>query len=81
MESFFVGDRRLPWWLAGTSIVATTFAADTPLAVTGIVAADGISGNWIWWCWAIAHLSATFFFARMWQRSGVITDAEITELR
>ncbi|MDY7094454.1 MAG: sodium:solute symporter family protein [Acidobacteriota bacterium] len=81
VESFFVGDRKLPWWLAGTSIVATTFAADTPLAVTGIVAADGISGNWIWWSWAIAHLSATFFFARLWRRSGVITDAEITELR
>jgi Na+/proline symporter len=81
VESFFVGERKLPWWLAGTSIVATTFAADTPLAVTGIVAADGISGNWIWWSWAIAHVSATFFFARMWRRSGVITDAEITEVR
>ncbi|MCB1034931.1 MAG: hypothetical protein KDD47_13975, partial [Acidobacteria bacterium] len=81
VESFFVGDRSLPWWLAGTSMVATTFAADTPLAVTGIVAADGISGNWIWWSWAIAHLTATFFFARLWRRSGVITDAEITELR
>ena len=81
MESFFVSSRRLPWWLAGTSMVATTFAADTPLAVTGIVAADGIAGNWIWWCWAIAHLTATFFFARMWRRSGVITDAEIVELR
>lgn len=80
-ESFFVGDRKLTWWMAGTSIVATTFAADTPLAVTGIVAADGISGNWIWWSWAIAHVSATFFFARLWRRSGVITDAEITELR
>lgn len=80
-ESFFVGDRKLTWWMAGTSIVATTFAADTPLAVTGIVAADGISGNWIWWSWAIAHISATFFFARLWRRSGVITDAEITELR
>ena len=81
VESFFVAGRRLPWWLAGTSIVATTFAADTPLAVTGIVAADGISGNWMWWCWAIAHVSATFFFARMWRRSGVVTDAEIVELR
>jgi len=81
VEGFFVGDRKLPWWIAGTSIVATTFAADTPLAVTGIVAADGISGNWIWWAWAIAHLTATFFFARMWRRSGVVTDAEITELR
>lgn len=81
IESFFVGDRKFTWWVAGTSIVATTFAADTPLAVTGIVAMDGISGNWIWWSWAIAHLSATFFFAKMWRRSGVITDAEITELR
>ncbi len=80
-ESFFVGSRRLPWWLAGTSMVATTFAADTPLAVTGIVAADGIAGNWLWWSWAIAHLTATFFFARLWRRSGVITDAEIVELR
>lgn len=81
VESFFVSSRKLPWWLAGTSMVATTFAADTPLAVTGIIAADGISGNWLWWCWAIAHLTATFFFARMWRRSGVITDAEIVELR
>lgn len=78
---FFVGSRNLPWWIAGTSIVATTFAADTPLAVTGIVALGGISGNWLWWSWAIAHVSATFFFARLWRRSGVITDAEITELR
>ncbi len=81
VDSFFVGGRDLPWWIAGTSIVATTFAADTPLAVTGIVASGGISGNWIWWSWAIAHVVATFLFARMWRRSGVITDAEITELR
>ena len=81
VDSFFVGGRNLPWWIAGTSIVATTFAADTPLAVTGIVASGGIAGNWIWWSWAIAHVVATFLFARMWRRSGVITDAEITELR
>jgi Na+/proline symporter len=81
IESFFVGDRKLAWWVAGTSMVATTFAADTPLLVTGIVATDGISGNWIWWAVAIAHLTAAFFFARMWRRSGVITDAEITEIR
>ena len=81
VETFFVGDRNLPWWIAGTSIVATTFAADTPLAITGIVATQGISGNWLWWSWAIAHLTATFLFARMWRRSGVITDAEITEMR
>ncbi|MCK5688277.1 Na+:solute symporter [Myxococcota bacterium] len=81
VSSFFVGSRNLPWWVAGTSMVATTFAADTPLAVTGIVATGGISGNWLWWSWAIAHLVATFFFARLWRRSGVITDAEITEIR
>ena len=81
VDSFFVADRKFPWWLAGTSIVATTFAADTPLAVTGIVASGGIAGNWIWWCWGIAHLTATFFFARLWRRSRVITDAEICELR
>ncbi len=81
VSSFFVGDRKFPWWLAGTSILATTFAADTPLAVTGIVADGGISGNWIWWSWGIAHLTATFFFAKLWRRSGVITDAEVTELR
>lgn len=81
VQSFFVGDRNLPWWLAGTSIVATTFAADTPLAVTGLVASGGISHNWIWWSWGVAHVVATFLFAGMWRRSGVITDAEITELR
>jgi Na+/proline symporter len=81
VRTYFVGDRNLPWWVAGTSIVATTFAADTPLAITGIVATQGIAGNWLWWSWAIAHLTATFLFARMWRRSGVITDAEITELR
>jgi Na+/proline symporter len=80
-QSFFVGDKNLSWWVAGTSIVATTFAADTPLAITGIVAAGGIAGNWLWWSWGLAHICATFFFARMWRRSGVITDAEITELR
>lgn len=81
VSHFFVGKRNLPWWLAGTSIVATTFAADTPLAITGLVASGGIAANWLWWSWGIAHLTATFFFARMWRRSGVITDAEITEMR
>ena len=81
LHSFFVGDRKLPWWVAGTSIVATTFAADTPLAVTGLVASGGISANWLWWNYAIAYVCSAFFFARLWRRSGVITDAEITELR
>lgn len=81
VESFFTGDRKLSWWIAGTSMVATTFAADTPLAVAGLVASGGIAGNWLWWSWAVAHVVATFFFARLWRRSGVLTDAEITELR
>jgi Na+/proline symporter len=80
-ESFFLGGRGLPWWIAGTSMVATTFAADTPLAVAGLVAAGGVAGNWIWWSWGIAHLCSTFLFARLWRRSGVVTDAELTELR
>jgi solute:Na+ symporter, SSS family len=81
IESFFLGDRQLPWWLSGTSILATTFSADTPLAVTGLVALGGVSANWIWWVWGIAHVVGAFFFARLWRRSGVMTDAELTELR
>lgn len=81
MDSFFVGDRSFPWWLVGISMVATTFAADTPLAVTGIVARDGISGNWFWWSLALSHLLAVFMVARFWRKSRVITDAELIELR
>ncbi len=81
MESFFVGNRAFPWWLIGTSMVATTFAADTPLAVTGIVANEGISGNWFWWSLALSHLLVVFVLARGWRRTQVITDAEFIELR
>jgi Na+/proline symporter len=81
MESFFVGNRAFPWWLIGFSMVATTFAADTPLAVTGIVAKDGISGNWFWWSLALSHLMVVFVLARLWRRTNVITDAEFIELR
>ena len=80
-EEYFVAGRSLPWWLAGTSMVATTFAADTPLAVTGLVASGGIAGNWIWWSWGIAHVVAALVFARLWRRLKVVTDAEIMELR
>ena len=80
-EEYFVAGRSLPWWLAGTSMVATTFAADTPLAVTGLVASGGIAGNWIWWSWGIAHVVAALVFARLWRRLEVVTDAEIMELR
>ena len=78
---YFVGGRKVGWWLAGTSMVATTFAADTPLAVTGIVAANGIAGNWMWWNMLLSAMLTVFFFARLWRRSGVITDVEFTEIR
>ena len=81
VASFFVGDRSFPWWLVGISMVATTFAADTPLAITGIVARDGVSGNWFWWSMGLAHLGVVFVVARLWRNSRVITDAEIVELR
>lgn len=78
---FFLSGRDLPWWLAGTSMVATTFAADTPLAVAGIVARDGIAGNWIWWNAALGSMLTVFFFARLWRRAGILTDVEFAELR
>ncbi len=81
INEFFISGRNLPWWLAGTSMVATTFAADTPLAVTGIVVQDGIAGNWLWWNAVLSGMLATFLFARLWRRSEIITDVEFTELR
>lgn len=81
LESYFVAGRKMSGWLIGTSMVATTFAADTPLAITGIVAKEGIAGNWFWWSWAFGHLLATFFFARLWRRAEIVTDAEFVELR
>lgn len=81
VAEFFTAGRSLPWWLAGTSMVATTFAADTPLAVTGLVAAHGIAGNWVWWNMVAGGMLTVFFYARLWQRAGVKTDAELTELR
>jgi len=78
---FFLSGRKAPWWLTGTSMVATTFAVDTPLAVTGFVAANGIAGNWLWWNMAASGLLTVFFFAALWRRSGVLTDVEFIELR
>ena len=78
---FFVSGRQVTWWLAGTSMVATTFAADTPLAVTGLVARQGIAGNWLWWNFLFSGMLTVFFFARLWRRSETITDAEFVELR
>jgi solute:Na+ symporter, SSS family len=81
VSDFFVSGRNVSWWLAGTSMVATTFAADTPLAVTGLVARNGISGNWIWWSMAFSGILTVFFYARLWRRAGVLTDAEFAEIR
>ena len=80
-EEFFVSGRNVSWWLAGTSMVATTFAADTPLLVTGLVAKNGISGNWLWWSLCLSGMMTVFFFARYWRRAEILTDVEFVELR
>jgi SSS family solute:Na+ symporter len=81
VQDYFLSGRQLSWWLAGTSMVATTFAADTPLAVAGIVARQGIAGNWIWWSAAAGSMMTVFLFARLWRRAGIVTDVELAELR
>jgi Na+/proline symporter len=81
VDDYFLSGRNLPWWLAGTSMVATTFAADTPLAVAGLVARNGIAGNWIWWSAAFGSMLTVFFFARLWRRAGILTDVQFAELR
>src|SRR5438876_3216798 len=80
-DEFFLSGRDVPWWLAGTSMVATTFAADTPLAVTGFVARNGIAGNWLWWNFVMSGMMTVFLYARLWRRAGVMTDVEFAELR
>ncbi len=79
--SFFLGNRHMPWWLLGFSMVATTFAADTPNLVTQIVRSQGISGNWVWWCFLVTGMLTTFVYARLWRRLGVTTDIEFYEQR
>ena len=81
LDEYFLSGRALPWWLAGTSMVATTFSADTPLVVAGLVAKYGVAGNWLWWNGAISGILTVFFFARLWRRAGVLTDLEFAELR
>ena len=78
---FFLSGRNLPWYIAGTAMVATTFAADTPLAVTELVARNGIAGNWLWWNMAIGAMLTVFFFAKLWRRADIMTDVEFVELR
>ncbi|PYT47694.1 MAG: sodium:proline symporter [Acidobacteria bacterium] len=80
-EDYFVSGRNVSWWLAGTSMVATTFAADTPLAVTGLVYTQGVAGNWLWWSFLPSGMMTVFLFARMWRRSGLITDVQFAEFR
>src|SRR5712675_660876 len=80
-EEYFVSGRKVTWWLAGTSMVATTFAADTPLVVTGLVYTQGIAGNWLWWSFLPSGMMTVFLFARLWKRSGLLTDAQFAEMR
>ncbi|PYQ48360.1 MAG: sodium:proline symporter, partial [Acidobacteria bacterium] len=81
MLDYFVSHRSMPWWLAGTAMVATTFSADTPLAVTEMVVKNGVAGNWLWWSMLASGMLTVFFFARLWRRAEVVTDVELTELR
>jgi Na+/proline symporter len=81
MAEFFVGGRAIPWWLAATSMAATTFNVDTPLYVAGRVARAGVAGNWEWWCFAFAHVLLAVALAKLWRRANVVTDLELTEIR
>jgi SSS family solute:Na+ symporter len=81
LTEYFVSGRSVPWWLAGVSMVATTFAADTPLVVTGLVATRGVAGNWVWWSFVMSGMLTVFFFARLWHRAKVLTDVELAEVR
>ncbi len=78
---FFVSGRAVPWWLAGLSMVATTFSSDTPNLVTDIVRRNGVAGNWVWWAFTLTGVATVFFYARMWRRSQVMTDLEFYEIR
>ena len=81
VDDYFVSGRTVSWWLAGTSMVATTFAADTPLVVTGLVYSQGIAGNWLWWSFLLSGMMTVFLFARLWRRSGLLTDVQFAEMR
>src|SRR6476661_2357039 len=78
---FFASGRSVPWWLAGLSMVATTFSSDTPNLVANIVRTQGVAGNWQWWAFTLTGVATVFFYARLWRRSGVLTDLEFYELR
>ncbi len=80
-KAFFLSSRNMPWWLLGVSMVATTFAADTPNFVAGVIREDGVFGNWIWWSFLLTGMLTVFFYARLWRKSGITTDLEFYELR
>ena len=80
-EEYFLAGRSMPWWLIGTSMVATTFSADTPNLVTDLVRTGGVSQNWVWWAFVITGMCTVFFYAKLWRRSGVLTDIGFYELR
>ena len=81
ISEYFLSGRSLPWWLLGTSMVATTFSSDTPLAVTGIVIRDGVSGNWFWWNFMLGGALTVLFFAHLWRRAEVVTEVEFIDIR
>src|SRR3954467_2964960 len=78
---FFTSGRAAPWWLIGTSMVATTFSTDTPNLVTNLVREHGVANNWLWWAFLLTGMATVFFYARLWRRSHVLTDLEFYELR
>ena len=80
-SDFFLSGRNMPWWLLGVSMVATTFSADTPNLVTDIVRKNGVAGNWVWWAFLVTGMLTVFVYAKLWRRSGVLTDLEFYELR
>ena len=80
-KSFFLAGRNMPWWLLGVSMVATTFSTDTPNLVSDLVRQNGVSGNWVWWAFLLTGMLTVFVYAKLWHRSGVLTDIEFYELR
>ena len=81
VSEFFLSGRRMPWWLLGVSLVATTFSTDTPNCITDMLRTNGIAGNWIWWAFVLTGMSTVFIYAKLWRRSGVLTDLEFYEIR
>ncbi|MBU0755285.1 MAG: Na+:solute symporter, partial [Planctomycetes bacterium] len=80
-SDFFLSGRNMPWWLLGISMVATTFSTDTPNLVTDIVRQRGVAGNWVWWAFLLTGMLTVFVYAKLWRRSGVLTDIEFYEIR